>query len=65
MDQADSLRSLFAKQSAREKLIQCRDKLRSAIKMGNYEEVQLLTEELEHALLHFEASLEDDARDLP
>lgn len=64
MDQADSLRSLFAKKSAKERLIQCRDKLREAIKMGNNDDIQVLMAELEQAQSNFEASLAGDTRDL-
>ncbi|MGR5066053.1 hypothetical protein [Photobacterium sp. DNB22_13_2] len=57
MDQADSLRSIFAKNSAKERLIQCIDKLREAIKTGSHEDIQFLMEELDQAQSSFETSL--------
>ena len=40
MDQADSLRELFAKNSARQRVIHCRDKVREAIRTGNDQEIK-------------------------
>ncbi|MCQ1056836.1 hypothetical protein ACQKPX_11500 [Photobacterium sp. DNB23_23_1] len=57
MDQADKLRSIFAKQSAKEQLIQCINKLREAIKTGSHEDIHFLMEELEQAQSYFEENL--------
>lgn len=56
MDQADSLRELFAKKAARDKLIECRDRVRDAIRSGNQEDIKQLMFELEQAQIEFEES---------
>ena len=56
MDQADSLRELFAKDSARKELIRCLDKVREAIRSGNQNDIKRLISELEQAQILFEQS---------
>ncbi|WEM44109.1 hypothetical protein PTW35_22740 (plasmid) [Photobacterium sp. DA100] len=62
MDQAESLRSLFANPSAKERLIQCRDRVREAIRVGNHADIQLLMLELEQAQANFEEECIDNSK---
>ena len=55
MDQADSLRELFAINSARDELIRCRDKVREAITLGNQDDIVFLMSNLEQAQINFES----------
>ncbi|MDV5167392.1 hypothetical protein [Photobacterium rosenbergii] len=54
MDQADSLRNLFAKREAKDKLIDCRNKLYEAILVGNHDNIDFFMAELDQAQRHFE-----------